>query len=42
MGRAAVEKLLSRIHNPAAPLEKILISADIVHRESVVSPGEPL
>lgn len=40
MGRAAVEKLLSRIHNPSAPLEKILISADIVHRESVSGPLE--
>lgn len=38
MGRAAVEKLLSRIHNPSAPLEKILISADIVHRETVAEP----
>lgn len=38
MGRAAVEKLLSRIHNPAAPLEKILIAADIVHRDSVAGP----
>lgn len=35
MGRAAVERLLDRIHNPAVPLEKILISADIVHRDSV-------
>lgn len=35
MGRAAVEKLLGRIHNPSAPLEKILITADIVHRDSV-------
>jgi LacI family transcriptional regulator len=35
MGRAAVEKLLARIQNPAAPLEKILIAADIVHRESM-------
>ncbi|MBT2288674.1 LacI family DNA-binding transcriptional regulator [Paenibacillus albidus] len=35
MGRAAVEKLLSRIQSPAAPLEKILIAADIVHRDSV-------
>lgn len=40
MGRAAVEKLLSRIHNPAAPLEKILISADIVHRDSVEGPAD--
>ncbi|AIQ40163.1 LacI family DNA-binding transcriptional regulator [Paenibacillus sp. FSL R5-0912] len=38
MGRAAVEKLLNRIHNPAAPLEKILIAADIVHRDSVAGP----
>jgi LacI family transcriptional regulator len=38
MGRAAVEKLLNRIHNPAAPLEKILIAADIVHRDSVTGP----
>ncbi|OKP82750.1 LacI family transcriptional regulator [Paenibacillus helianthi] len=40
MGRAAVEKLLGRIHNPSAPLEKILISADIVHRDSVTGPRE--
>ncbi|MNC36210.1 HTH-type transcriptional regulator DegA [compost metagenome] len=40
MGRAAVEKLLSRIQNPSAPLEKILISADIVHRDSVTGPRE--
>ena len=38
MGRAAVEKLLNRIHNPSAPLEKILIAADIVHRDSVAGP----
>ena len=38
MGRAAVEKLLSRIHNPSTPLEKILIAADIVHRDSVDGP----
>lgn len=38
MGRAAVEKLLSRIHNPSAPQEKILIAADIVHRDSVAEP----
>ncbi|GGG12645.1 LacI family transcriptional regulator [Paenibacillus albidus] len=38
MGRAAVEKLLSRIQSPAAPLEKILIAADIVHRDSVAEP----
>ncbi|MBW4084359.1 substrate-binding domain-containing protein [Paenibacillus sp. S150] len=38
MGRAAVEKLLGRIRNPSAPLEKILISADIVHRDSVAGP----
>lgn len=38
MGRAAVQKLLSRIQNPAAPLEKILIAADIVHRDSVGKP----
>lgn len=38
MGRAAVEKLLNRIQNPAVPLEKILISADIVHRDSVGNP----
>ncbi|MEK3876179.1 LacI family DNA-binding transcriptional regulator [Paenibacillus sp. FSL M7-0420] len=38
MGRAAVEKLLNRIQNPAVPLEKILISADIVHRDSVKNP----
>lgn len=40
MGRAAVEKLLSRIHNPSAPLEKILIAADIVHRDSVDKPRD--
>ncbi|ASA19950.1 LacI family DNA-binding transcriptional regulator [Paenibacillus donghaensis] len=40
MGWAAVEKLLNRIHNPAAPLEKILISADIVHRDSVEGPAD--
>lgn len=39
MGRAAVEKLLSRINSPSAPLEKILIAADIVHRDSVGSCG---
>lgn len=38
MGRAAVEKLLDRIQNPSAPLEKILIAADIVHRDSVAGP----
>ncbi|MDQ0191986.1 LacI family DNA-binding transcriptional regulator [Paenibacillus wynnii] len=38
MGRAAVEKLLARIQNSTAPLEKILITADIVHRDSVVEP----
>lgn len=38
MGRAAVEKLLSRIQTPSAPLEKILIAADIVHRDSVDGP----
>lgn len=38
MGRAAVEKLLSRIQHPSAPLEKILIAADIVHRDSVGKP----
>lgn len=38
MGRAAVEKLLTRIQNPAAPFEKILITADIVHRDSVGKP----
>lgn len=38
MGRAAVEKLLNRIHNPSAPLEKILIAADIVHRDSASGP----
>ncbi|MNI97178.1 transcriptional repressor RbsR [compost metagenome] len=38
MGRAAVEKLLNRIQNPSAPLEKILIAADIVHRDSVAAP----
>ena len=38
MGRAAVERLLARIHNSAAPLEKILITADIVHRDSVDEP----
>ncbi|KGE18633.1 LacI family DNA-binding transcriptional regulator [Paenibacillus wynnii] len=38
MGRAAVEKLLARIHNSTAPLEKILITADIVHRDSVDEP----
>jgi LacI family transcriptional regulator len=37
MGRAAVEKLLARIGNPGAPLEKILITADIVHRDSVAT-----
>ncbi|NQX48274.1 LacI family DNA-binding transcriptional regulator [Paenibacillus tritici] len=41
MGRAAVEKLLNRIHNPSAPLEKILIAADIVHRDSVAEPLLP-
>ncbi|WP_313640970.1 LacI family DNA-binding transcriptional regulator [Paenibacillus sp.] len=40
MGRAAVEKLLSRIHQPSAPLEKILIAADIVHRDSVDGPRD--
>ncbi|MEK4235664.1 LacI family DNA-binding transcriptional regulator [Paenibacillus sp. FSL R5-0470] len=40
MGRAAVEKLLSRIGHPSAPLEKILIAADIVHRDSVDIPRE--
>lgn len=40
MGRAAVEKLLSRIQSPSAPLEKILIAADIVHRDSVDQPGD--
>ncbi|WP_340007717.1 substrate-binding domain-containing protein [Paenibacillus sp. FSL K6-0276] len=40
MGRAAVEKLLSRIHHPSAPLEKILIAADIVHRDSVDGPRD--
>ncbi|KUP21022.1 LacI family DNA-binding transcriptional regulator [Paenibacillus sp. DMB5] len=38
MGRAAVEKLLSRINSPSSPLEKILIAADIVHRDSVAGP----
>lgn len=38
MGRAAVERLLSRINHPSAPLEKILIAADIVHRDSVDVP----
>jgi LacI family transcriptional regulator len=40
MGRAAVEKLLSRILHPSAPLEKILIAADIVHRDSVDIPRD--
>ncbi|MNN95941.1 transcriptional repressor RbsR [compost metagenome] len=40
MGRAAVEKLMNRIQNPSAPLEKILIAADIVHRDSVAGPGK--
>jgi len=35
MGRTAVEKLLARIQNPTGPLQKILISADIVHRDSL-------
>ncbi|WP_151737780.1 LacI family DNA-binding transcriptional regulator ['Paenibacillus yunnanensis' Narsing Rao et al. 2020] len=38
MGRAAVEKLLGRIQHPSEPLEKILIAADIVHRDSVAVP----
>ncbi|SET88496.1 LacI family DNA-binding transcriptional regulator [Paenibacillus sp. NFR01] len=38
MGRSAVEKLLSRIENLAAPFEKILIAADLVHRDSVAEP----
>ncbi|WP_379136150.1 LacI family DNA-binding transcriptional regulator [Paenibacillus sp. sgz500958] len=37
LGRVAVEKLLSRIANRAAPLEKILIAADIVHRDSTAA-----
>ncbi len=40
MGRAAVEKLLSRIGHPSAPLEKILIAADIVLRDSVDIPRD--
>lgn len=39
MGRAAVEKLLRRKERSVAPLEKILISADIVHRESAAETG---
>lgn len=42
MGRAAVDKLLNRIHNPSTPLEKILIAADIVHRDSVDGPRSQL
>lgn len=34
MGRTAVARLLNRAKVPVAPLEKILITADIVHRES--------
>lgn len=39
MGRAAVDKLLNRIQGPAAPLMKLLISADVVHRDSAGAPG---
>lgn len=39
MGRRAVEKLLNRIASPHEPLEKILISAEIVYRDSVADPA---
>ncbi|AWB45458.1 LacI family transcriptional regulator [Paenibacillus sp. CAA11] len=38
LGKRAVEKLLNRIANPHDPLEKVLISADIVYRDSVAEP----
>lgn len=41
MGERAVKKLLGRIRYPELPVEKILVSADIVHRDSTSEPKEP-
>lgn len=41
MGERAVKKLLERIRYPELPVEKILVSADIVHRDSTSEPKEP-
>lgn len=38
MGRAAVDMLLGRLQSPASPLAKMLIAADVVHRDSAAEP----
>lgn len=40
MGRRAVRKLIERIENPAQVYEKVLVSAELVHRESSAAPLE--
>lgn len=39
MGRRAVSKLLNKLDNPGEPIEKILLSANIIKRQSVKSIG---
>ncbi|WP_410767942.1 LacI family DNA-binding transcriptional regulator [Fontibacillus sp. BL9] len=38
MGRRAVRKLIERIENPEQVYEKVLVSAELVHRESTAAP----
>jgi len=40
MGRRAVRKLLERIEQPEHALEKVLISAELVHRDSTAAPSD--
>lgn len=40
MGRRAVKKLIERIALPDMALEKVLVAAELVHRDSTASPAE--
>ncbi|MNJ79435.1 HTH-type transcriptional repressor PurR [compost metagenome] len=39
MGQRAVKKLLERIQSSELAIEKILVSAELVHRESTSAPS---